>query len=684
MTHILDAEARITARDLTGGAFEGVANKINRVNRAAQALSRDLDRHMAVAGRAGRIDRLAARIDSLGLVMDRVGAAARRFGRSMTYGVSLPVGIATGIAGRSVYEFAQVMNTVKAVTNLTNEQKAELEGLIKQLNAELPYTNAEIAKAALELGRAGLNFEQIKGSLRDTLTLGLAGNIELGQSADIATNILTAMRLPMQSAEEAAKSLKRVVDSLAYGANRSNATVAQFGETFKFVGPMAAAAGQDIETMTAAAMNLANAGIKGPEAGVGLRSLLVRMVKPTKEMMATLGRLGINIGDYVKPGRSVSGDDIASTLRSGGIDLPPATIAQIQKTLSNPAAQRSPALMTARITDLVAGSLGDGSAIGRDKIAEAVTDALTIGGSKVDFVGFIAALKKAGADLGDVARIIDARQVARVLGLINSMIDLHDRVEEVRANAPGTGERMANTSMEDIVGPVKRFQASLENLYISLGRSGVIDSAAKLFDGMASTFERLGKTNPKILELSVYAVAATAAIGPLALVIGNLARAAGWLVPSAARAAGAGAMVKGAGAVAAGAIVLDTINRDAKNGNGLRSSLRGALGIDDPNEPAPWLPGGAWNKTDRDMAPEKFEKLMIEDIHRAMRGERKTEIEGRVQTDVRVTVDTTPELSSIVKSATSSRWNGNIHGEASTGSTGPTGTSMPEAMPGVP
>jgi len=60
----------------------------------------------------------------------------------------------------------------------------------------------------------------------------------------------------------------------------------------------------------------------------------------------------------------------------------------------------------------------------------------------------------------------------------------------------------------------------------------------------------------------------------------------------AAAAAASGAISAG---IAGSIVALDVIKQDAKTGNELRSMARGLLGIDDPKEPAPWTPGGAWH-----------------------------------------------------------------------------------------
>src|SRR5690606_37831674 len=128
-----------------------------------------------------------------------------------------------------------------AVTMMTREQREEIEKEARVLNKDFPAALDQIMGAAFELGRAGLKFDEIMGALRGTLQLGLAGDLGLPQAADIATNILTAMRLPAKGAEEVAASLKRVNDVVAYVATNSNTDVGLMGETLKYVAPIAAA-----------------------------------------------------------------------------------------------------------------------------------------------------------------------------------------------------------------------------------------------------------------------------------------------------------------------------------------------------------------------------------------------------------------------------------------------------------
>lgn len=434
----------------------------------------------------------------------------------MTSGISLVSGFMTFFGARSVYNFEKMSNKLEAVTKMTETQTQKIREFAKELNGLFPFTNEQIMSAAFELGRAGFKYEQILGSLKDTLNLSLAGDIELQEAADIATNILTAMRLPRKTAEQTAESLRRVNDAIAYTAANSNTDVRMMGETLKYVGPMAAAAGLSIEQVAAASMVMAQNGIRASEAGVAMRSALVRMVRPTKPMLAALAQMNVNIDDFIKRGRIISAQDVISSLAIDGVDAT-GYEKQIEAILNDPSINKSLSKLTAKLTEIIG---GDGGAMDKSKLAEVITDTLTAAGSEIDFFGFLQALREKGADVGDVARIFDARQGSRLITLLAG--DLLGTLEKLEKEAQGSTDRMAQTMMKGVVGDWAAFVASIENLFLAIAESGVLKSATDLIKATTDGLKSLAESNPKMLEFGTYALLIAAALGPIALVGGGV------------------------------------------------------------------------------------------------------------------------------------------------------------------
>jgi hypothetical protein len=440
----------------------------------------------------------------------------RRNMHNMTTGLSMPAGFLTFFGARAVYDFEKTSNALQAVTDLTDEQRKTIQNYAKELNELFPATNSEIMKGAYELGRAGFKYDQIMGSMKGMLNLALAGDIAIKESSDIATNILTAMRLPMKTVEQASESLTRVNDALAYSASNSNTDVRMMGETFKYVGPMAAAAGMSIEEVAAASMVMARNGIRASEAGVAMRSALVRMVRPTKPMLAALERMNVNVNDFVKGGRQISAQDIVSSLAVDGIDA--TTYAkQIEQVLNDPSLNNSLSKLTERLTTIIG---GDGSAMDKSKLSETITDVLTAAGSEIDFFGFIRALREKGADLGDVARIFDARQGSRLITLLAG--DLDKALSDVEGNAKGATDRMAQTMMKGIVGDWAELEASVENLFVAIAESGVLKTVTSAIKSVTEGLKALAESNPRMLEWGTYALMFAGALGPIAIVGGGV------------------------------------------------------------------------------------------------------------------------------------------------------------------
>src|SRR5690606_13088078 len=122
---------------------------------------------------------------------------------------------------------------------------------------------------------AGFETKNILAAMPGLLDMAKAGDIDLGATADIASNILTAMKLP-------AEEMARVADTLTAAFTRSNTTLTTLGETMKYAAPGAAAFGVSLEATAAMAAKLGDAGIQGSMGGTGIRRILGRLAAPNK------------------------------------------------------------------------------------------------------------------------------------------------------------------------------------------------------------------------------------------------------------------------------------------------------------------------------------------------------------------------------------------------------------------
>ena len=188
---------------------------------------------------------------------------------------------------RTLARFEQSMSSVRAVTGATERQFERLEAEARRLGATTRFSASQAAEGMLFLARAGFEVDEVMSSVEGTLRLAQAGALDLGQAADIASNILTGFRLNVDQTG-------RVVDVLALSANSANTTVQQMGEAMKFVAPVAAGVGVSVEEAAAAIGALSDAGLQASLAGTGLRRVISELESPSTKTTEILRSLGLS------------------------------------------------------------------------------------------------------------------------------------------------------------------------------------------------------------------------------------------------------------------------------------------------------------------------------------------------------------------------------------------------------
>jgi len=207
----------------------------------------------------------------------RLGESMTQVGRRLTTTVTLPLtAISAGVI-KVAADFESSMNRVSAVSGATGEDLKSLENLAKELGASTQFSASQAADAMGFLAMAGFETDQIMSALPGTLELAAAGQLDLAEAADIASNVLTGFGL------EAAE-IGRVNDVLAKTASSANTNVRQMGEGMSYVAPVAAGLGFSVEETSAAMGLLSNAGIQASSAGTSLRVILGVLTQRADEL----------------------------------------------------------------------------------------------------------------------------------------------------------------------------------------------------------------------------------------------------------------------------------------------------------------------------------------------------------------------------------------------------------------
>lgn len=235
------------------------------------------------------------------------------------------MGIAYGIAGagkmvsdivKSATEYDNLIQTTKNILQTHDNRTdfarrfTQMESVIRNVGVETKFTAPEVADASKFLAMAGLNVDAIMQAIRPIADIALVGDTQLGETADVVTNIMTAYRMkPYQ--------MRNAADVMTMTFTKSNTTLMEMAEAYKYSAALLSAGGISFEEASGALGVLGDAGIKGSQAGTTMRTIMANIVNPTKKQLKKWEEIGIErfgADGQVRPLRAIFEDLAKSDL----------------------------------------------------------------------------------------------------------------------------------------------------------------------------------------------------------------------------------------------------------------------------------------------------------------------------------------------------------------------------------
>ena len=198
-------------------------------------------------------------------------------------------------------DFEASMSKVEALSGASASDMDLIAKKAQQLGASTQFSATEVGDAFGYMALAGWDVSSMLDGVDGVVNLAAAGQMDLARASDIVTDNLTAFGL-------SASDSGRMVDVMAYAMAHSNTDVDQLGEAYKNVAATCASMGISMEDATAVLMVMANAGIKGGEAGTALNAIMTRLATDTKGCASALEEYGVSI--YDSEGNMASLSDI--------------------------------------------------------------------------------------------------------------------------------------------------------------------------------------------------------------------------------------------------------------------------------------------------------------------------------------------------------------------------------------
>lgn len=225
-------------------------------------------------------DEWTKKADKATEVMDNVGQKLM-----VVTGAVVAMGTA---AVKTTADFDAGMSNVQAVSGATGEDFDALREKALEMGSKTAFSASEAAAAMEYMAQAGWTTEDMLAGIEGVMNAAAASGEDLATTSNILTEGLTAFGM---AADESA----RFADVLVAAGNASNTSVADMGETFKYAGAVCGTLGISIEDAAVATGLMANAGIKGSNAGTALRSGLSNLISPTKKMSDAMTQYGISV-----------------------------------------------------------------------------------------------------------------------------------------------------------------------------------------------------------------------------------------------------------------------------------------------------------------------------------------------------------------------------------------------------
>lgn len=228
-----------------------------------------------------------------------------------------------GYAVKAGSDFEAAMSQVEAISGASSQTVKTASGEMvngldaitekaKEMGATTKFSATESAEALNYMAMAGWDAQSMYEGLPGIMNLAAASGENLATTSDIVTDALTAFGMTASDSGHFA-------DVLAQASASANTNVSLLGESFKYVAPLCGTLNYSAEDAAIALGLMANAGIKGSQAGTALKTALANLSAPTDKQAAMMDKLGISLQN--SDGSMKSLREVMKDLRTSFKDL---------------------------------------------------------------------------------------------------------------------------------------------------------------------------------------------------------------------------------------------------------------------------------------------------------------------------------------------------------------------------
>lgn len=238
---------------------------------------------------------IGARANQFFSTLNTVNKEIGKIGRSMTSVGTRMAGVGVGMAApiaaavRQGAQFESTLLNIKASTGATAAEVDQIKAAAMGMSQALGVGPTEASQGMLELLKAGMKLEAVLGGAgQAAIEFAKVGEMDVAKAAVVMSD---AMNVFGVSGNKAANTLSAAADA-------SSTSIEEMSQAFSMSSAVAGLANQSIDDLSASLAILANAGVKGSDAGTSVKTMLMRLMAPAEDGAAALAQLGLSTQSF--------------------------------------------------------------------------------------------------------------------------------------------------------------------------------------------------------------------------------------------------------------------------------------------------------------------------------------------------------------------------------------------------
>ncbi|KKL71365.1 hypothetical protein LCGC14_2095650 [marine sediment metagenome] len=233
-----------------------------------RAVVRDIGKFLSDLGRMNKGVQTSAQ------QMQRWGRGMQTAGMQMTKFVTLPI-VALGAGSlKMASDFETAFTEVTTLFDLSESQVKSLRSEVLELARSMGVDPVEAARAMYQAISAGVPAANVIGFLRENVKLAVGGVSDLETVVDLTTTVMNAWG-------KTTEDITDIQDSLFLAVRQGKTTIAELGQAYFQVAPVAAAFGFTVDETNATLATLALNGVPTSEALTQIRAAMLALGAPT-------------------------------------------------------------------------------------------------------------------------------------------------------------------------------------------------------------------------------------------------------------------------------------------------------------------------------------------------------------------------------------------------------------------